>query len=199
MNVLIQTIIGCLIAAMLAPYFQYALGIKKNKRTALLEKLEEAYGLAKDLKAFSTQTPTNLSLQISFLEYKKDLTQLPASIKSPVNRLCTILDYHLSAPDEYIKQIENLNLDISKAYGYIAHAINKPNEKDENYVKSISTAMEASLKGNTLSNVIVKWIKDEKTRIESEPTIFQLKYWMNTYSTCMTIKLKFSKGLLNNE
>lgn len=184
MSEFIKLLVAFVSGGILTPYFTHFLTIKKTKRELNLRYLEEAYELSKQFRNFVAQTPAVISFSIAFLEYKIDRSTFPKFVESPVSRLNTLLDYHLSAPSDLIQQIENLNEEVLVTNRPIAEAINNPDKKSQLYTQAVSLAIDAADKGSHLSSAIIYWIKEEKRKIDSEPTPFHSVYWKNLFIKC---------------
>lgn len=184
MTEFVKLLVAFVSGGILTPYFAHFLTIKKTKRELNLRYLEEAYELSKQFRNFVAQTPAVISFSIAFLEYKIDRSTFPKFTESPVSRLNTLLDYHLSASPELIQQIENLNEEVLITNRPIAEAISNSDKKRQLYSQAVSLAIDAAEKGSNLSNTIIHWIKEEKRKIESEPTPFHSVYWKNLFIKC---------------
>lgn len=184
MLTLFQALLIALIAAILAPYFSHFLLIKKTRQELRLKYLEEAYELTKQFNNYVAQILSMTMFSIAFIDHKIDKSGFPKFIESPVNRLTTLLDYYLSAPPFLITQLEALNIEVIGTSRPIAEAINNPNKKSEFFTNAVSLAIGATEKGPVLTNEIIQWIKEEKRKIESEPTVFHIVYWKNLWIKC---------------
>lgn len=172
-----STLLAALIASLLAPSFLQFLNIEKNKREKTLTYLEEAYLLTKKYQAHCTQLPSHITFMIGFIEHGMDMNKLPQSITSPFDRLSTILDYHLDFPADTLNRLSLLNMEVMMSFRPFAETFNHPEKKSQLYSDSLKNSMDAASKAKTITDEVTSWIKLEKTKIESKPTLFQFKYW----------------------
>ncbi len=194
MNEFVKLLVAFVSGGILTPYFSHFLLIKKTRQELRLKYLEETYELTKQFNNYVAQILSITIFSIAFIEQKIDKNGFPKSIESPINRLTTLLDYHLSAEPHLIYRLEALNIEVIGTARPIAEAINNPNRKRDFFTNAVSLAIEATEKGPTLTNEIIQWIKEEKRKIESDPTPFHIVYWKNLWiKSRKTIQKSFYK------
>ncbi len=194
MGAFFQVIGTALIAAMLAPYFSQFLDVKKSKREKRLQYLEEVYELGKKVNSYSRRFPGIVTLMIAVQENNIDKDNIPKLEDSPFIRLSSLLDYHLFAPHDLVKKADTVDAKLLWSFRPIAEAITKPQDKAELYAKALKDALDAAEMSVSLSDEIIKWIKEEKLTIESQPTHFELAYWKNLCLKCWHwIKMSLEK------
>jgi hypothetical protein len=184
-----RMLVAGIIAAILAPYFSYFFDFKKENRQITLRNLGETYELTKQFKNYISQTPLNIMFLIALQKNMINKDSFPKLIESPVNRLLTLLDYHLSAPESLINRIEIQYNEILESVRPITEAINKPN-KDEYFASAIAKGIAAAGNDLGLTKEIIVWIKTRKQTIESELSIFQsllARLWRNRPSVLAKI------------
>ena len=198
MFTLFQALLIALIAAILAPYFSHFLLIKKTRQELRLKYLEEAYELSRKFKDHISQVPLFAMCWISFNERQMRKEEFPQFIESPISRLITLLDYHLSAAADLIQLIENLNIETQAFLRPVAEAMSNPSNKNQFYLNATSLAVDIAQKGSARVDKVIRWIKEEKNKIESEPTPFHAVYWKNLWiKYCKTIQKFYANPRVN--
>lgn len=169
------------LGGILTPYFSHFLLIKKTRQELRLKCLEEAYELSRKLKDHISQVPLFAMCWISFNERQMRKEDFPQFIESPISRLITLLDYHLSAEADLIQLIESLHIETQAFLRPVAEAMNNPSNKNQFYLNATSLAVEVAEKGPARVDEVIQWIREEKNKVESDPTPFHAVYWKNTW------------------
>ena len=171
------SLIASIMGSLLAPLFNQFLNIHKNKRDETLKYLEETYLLAKQINTYCNHVLNHIVFLIAAQTNKIDLTNISKLPEEPFSRMDTLLDYHLQAPTDFIHRTKNLYDEILYSFRPIAEAINSPINKEHLYNKAVEKCITAIGKAPTLSNQIITWVKSERNKIESSPSVFQKRYW----------------------
>lgn len=180
------SLIASIMGSLLAPLFNQFLNIHKNKRDETLKYLEETYLLAKQINTYCNHVLNHIIFLIAAQTNKIDLTNIHKVPEEPFSRMDTLLDYHLQAPTDFTSRTKNLYDEILYSFRPIAEAINLPANKENFYSKAIEQCITAIGKAPMLSSQIITWVKSEKNKIESSPSIFQKNFWINLISKIKT-------------
>lgn len=199
MSDFLKLLIAAIIGGMLSPYFSYFLSLKKSKREVRLEQLAEAYELTEQFSVYVKQTNMQVLWLIANQKFQIDISKLPKGVETPVKRLVLLLDFHLNAPSELVEKVEKLNTETLSAYAPLSEAVFDERKKEELYGFSAILAKDVSNKVPSITTEVHGWLKAQKSIIESEPTPFDLKYWVNFKNKmCNYIKTMF-KGNEQNQ